>query len=523
VCQFLHPENEPALSPFDMPGMYQALGVLRWALSRRRRIVVYGDYDVDGLTSTALLLEGLAGLGCQASYHIPNRLDTGYGLDRETVGTIAQHADVLITVDCGIRALEEIALARRLGMNVVVTDHHMPGPELPPADAVVCPRLAGGEQFGALASVGIAAHLLQGLFAVESRFGSAAIPSQCLDLVALGTVADMAPLVGENRRLVKSGLKHIHRSARPGIDALSRIAGLDPKEISASHISFALAPRINAVGRFGSSKPALELLLTRSMTRALALAQILDTINRRRQKSVERSLALARNHLDRQGETKNIVFTASEEYHPGVVGLMASRLMDELGLPAVVVSIQGDVAHGSMRSTPGLHASGCLDSCAYLLRKHGGHALAAGFTCDTANLGSLREALEEFASRRDSLADRSTDGKPSLVIDAETQLLDGGHSVWEWLPRLEPTGCGNERPLFLTRRARVISKRLFGRKQQHLGLQLGSDGASIAAVGFGMAQSFGAIGAELDIVYHLDERSYNGKVERRLLLVDFSS
>ncbi|MGQ9552656.1 MAG: single-stranded-DNA-specific exonuclease RecJ [Anaerolineae bacterium] len=518
VERFLTPESFAIESPFSLPGVHEAVALLRWALARRKRVVVYGDYDVDGLSATATMVEGLTVMDGQAYPYIPNRLETGYGLDPGNIRRIAPEADVLVTVDCGIRSLEEVALAKKLGLSVIVTDHHLPMQELPAADAVVSARLRPGHEFADLAGVGIAEQVIVALSAVHSRFGSQVLDhSHYLDLVALGTIADVAPLTGVNRHLVRSGLEAIRQQPRVGIQALLRRASLGQRRLCAWHIAFALAPRLNATGRLGSSLPSLELLMTRDARRATVLAEQLEHANATRRAHLERCLALAHLELQKQPPEFPCVFTASDAYPPGIVGLIASRLAEEQNLPAVAVSLEGNIAHGSVRSSAEFNASDALDTCRDLLSKHGGHSLAAGFTCPSSHLEELRERLGLLAAQRLNLED----SRPILQIDAETELPAASSPIWDWLPTIEPTGCGNPYPIFLSRGVQVLDKQLMGRDGDHLSLLLVSPSGNMRAVGFRMGDSFAAIAGKLDVVYRLDENEYNGNKERRLVLLDW--
>jgi len=522
VHEFLgeYPEISAACSPFSMPGIHEAVGLLRWALAQDKRILVYGDYDVDGVAATALLVEGLAALGGRVTHFIPNRLETGYGLDAAAIREIAPACDVLVSVDCGIRSLEEVALARRLGMRVVITDHHLQGDELPPADAIVSPRLRGGEAYGEIAGVGVAYELMRALCAVESRFGERrGLADNGLDLVALGTVADVASLLGYNRRLVRAGLDRMRRQPRLGVQALARRASLETGQLTAWHLAFVLGPRLNAAGRLGSALPSLQLLMSRDPASASALAEQLEQINRTRRQLLERCLAQARQDLAANPPTASILFTASESYPPGIVGLLASRLLEEWNLPVVAVALEPEKAHGSVRSTQAMNASQALDACSDLLDKHGGHSLAAGFACRPGVVVALRQRLEALAS--DTLL--SADARPVLEVDAETDLPGGDALLWEWGARLEPTGRGNPRPILVSRGLSVREKLLMGREGEHLSLRLASDGHEIRAVGFHMGGLFGQIGDAVDIAYELHENSYNGTTERRLLLRDVAT
>ena len=518
VERFVSPERFPEDSPFDLPGMHEAVARISWAIRRGQRIVIHGDYDVDGLSATAVMIEGLAALGNQPQAYVPNRLESGYGLDMKAVRELAASADVLVTVDCGIRSLEEVAEARRLGMTVIVTDHHLPGEELPAADAIVSSRQVGGACFEELTGAGIAHQLVHALGAVRSRFGDTeGAPDPFDDLTALGTIADVAPLIGANRRLARAGLALLRRRPRPGLLALMRSARIDQAALSARDISHGLAPRLNAAGRMGSSLPALQLLMTRDSRRAAQLASQLERANSQRKGHVEQCLALARAELAALPPGQACVFSASATYPRGVLGLVASKLADQSGLPAVVVALEDGLAHGSVRCAPPVNASEALDACHDVLIRHGGHAAAAGFVCATARLPELRARLCGLAS--DLLAGQ--DARPPLSVVAQAPLPGETDAIWDWLPRLEPTGRGNEQPIFVTRDVMLQDALSCGEQSQHLKLVLSGGGRYVRAMAFQVGERGRSLPQQLDIAYRLDENTYRGVTERRLIVLDW--
>jgi len=519
--RYLDPLSGPALSPFEVPGVHEATALIRWAIARDQRILVHGDYDADGLSATALLVRGLLSLGARARAFIPNRLDTGYGLSLDTVAELAAGAELLITVDCGIRSIDEVARARELGMSVIVSDHHLPGPALPAADALVTTRLPSSPVTDELAGVGVAYQIWRGLEEVSRRFGGAAssLDGGMLDLVALGTVADVAPLVGENRRLVRAGLLQLRRSTHPGLAALAHSAGIEPSSMSAESISFGLAPRINAAGRLGSAEPALELLLTEDVARAQQLAQELSRANRVRQDEVQRCLERAQaTRPEADLRDSPLIFTVSDEYPQGIVGLVAGKLADSYAVPVVAVTLEGDKAHGSIRSPEWFNASEALEGCSRWLDKHGGHSKAAGFTCAAEAIDRVEQHLRDRAERA------CVDGTPraELEYDAELPPVLPDQPVWEHLALLEPVGEGNPAPVFVSRAVPVLRKSSMGRDGVHLRLLLRSDDSEIGAVAFRRGEALAQIGDRVDIAYTLDEHTYNGSTERRLNIVDLA-
>ncbi len=519
--RYLQPLASPMLSPFAVPGVHEAVALLRWAIARQHRIVVHGDYDADGLSATALLVVGLRSLGADVFPYIPNRFENGYGLTLDTVPELARAADLLITVDCGIRSIQEVQRARELGMAVIVTDHHLPGPEFPAADALVSTRVPQSPVTDELSGVGVAYQLWRGLSDVTRRFGAANLgaDSTYLDLVALGTVADVSPLVGENRRLVRAGLHQLRNGARPGLAALAVAAGVPLREARASSISFALAPRVNAAGRLGSAEPALELLMTSDQRRATELAGALHSANRTRQGEVRRCLEAARAAgIEAEFERSPLVFTVSDDYPQGIVGLVAGRLVDTYRVPVVAVTLEDGLAHGSVRSPDWFNASDALEDCADLLDKYGGHSRAAGFTCATEVIGRVEQRLRDRAEA----ATQGGTPRAELHFDAETPLVLPDHPIWEHLEVLEPLGEGNPEPAFVSRRVLLTERTPMGRDGTHWRYRLADDQGEIAGVAFGILDDAAEAGQRVDVLYTLDEHTYNGHSERRLRILDLA-
>ncbi|MCK4316387.1 MAG: single-stranded-DNA-specific exonuclease RecJ, partial [Anaerolineae bacterium] len=482
-------------------------------------IAVYGDFDADGVTATALLVQTLRALGGRVRPYIPHRVDEGYGLHKETLTQLARDTvRLVVTVDCGVRSLDEIAHANRLGLDIIVTDHHSVGAELPEAVAVVDPKRADSRYpFGELAGVGVAYKLAQALLrshrqtpvtAQEVRLEE----EDLLDLVALGTVADLVPLLGENRTLVHRGLVHINRLERPGIEALCRQAGLKPGQVDTTAIGYTLGPRLNAAGRMDHAKSAYQLLETKYSAEAEQLASALNRLNRERQQLTLVTQERARQLALVTAKDAPLLFAAAPDFRAGIVGLVASRLVDEFYRPAVVVEVGEKVSRGSCRSIPEFHITDALDKCTGLLIRHGGHAAAAGFTVSNENLDSLADRLRELAAER--LAD--VELVPALTIDAEVELA---HMSWELqreLAQLEPCGYANPHPLFLSRNVRLLGQRTVGKEERHLKLRLSDDRATWDGIAFRQGEWAGKLPDRVDIVYHLEVNEWND--QRRLQL-----
>ncbi len=509
--------DAPPVDPFRLKGMGDAVMRLRRAVLDGEPIAVYGDYDVDGVTATVLLTQTLHGLGADVRPYIPDRFEEGYGLNPGALDKLAgQGARVVVTVDCGVRAVAEIEHGNRLGLDVIVTDHHEPeGDRLPPAWAVINPKQPGctyPDQ--GLAGVGLAFRLAQALAWELARDGrQLPFPADDqLDLVALGTVADLAPLVGENRLMTQRGLARINARARPGIAALCDIAGLTPGEIDAEAIGYSLGPRLNAAGRVEHARAAYQLLASESVAQAAQFAEQLNEQNRERQRltaeMVEKATAQAL-HADADAP---LLFAGGADFSPGVIGLAASRLVETHHRPAIVLSVNGDEARGSARSIPQFHITEALDGCADLLIRHGGHAAAAGFTVKLDRLDELKARLTAIASARRAASDWS----PVLNIDAHVRLATLTPELQARLAQLEPHGIDNPQPVFVSRDIRVRSARAL-KDGAHLKLTLlDENGKARDAIAFRMGDRLNHLPDKIDLVYTSEVNTWNG--EQRLQL-----
>ena len=486
------------------------------------RITVHGDYDVDGVTATAILLRALRALGADADWFLPSRIDDGYGLAPATVEKLAARGTrLLITVDCAITAVEEVAAARAAGLDVVVTDHHQPRADgrLPEAPIVhpalcgyPCPELCAG---------GVAHKLAQALHAAAgSGEGGGARdgydPDDDLDLVALATVADLVPLRGENRALVRAGLRALASTGKPGLRALMKVARVDPSGLDASAVGFRLAPRINAAGRLYRADAGVELLLTQDADRAAAIADELDHANAERRLTEQRILWEAEQQVRELGERPAYVL-AGEGWHPGVIGIVASRVVERTGRPALLIALdpQTGAGTGSGRSIPRFDLLGALHACAPLLERYGGHRAAAGVTIEAANVEPLREAFEAHAS----VALTAEDLVPVERVDAVVGGRALGLELADELARLEPCGIGNPRPNLLVPAAQLVDVRPMGQEGRHARFTVESGGVRCRAVAFGCDGRL-PVGEDepADVVFRLERNEWNGAVEPRLLL-----
>jgi single-stranded-DNA-specific exonuclease len=506
-------------NPFAIGGMNAAVTRLRQALRASEPIVVYGDFDTDGVTATALLVQTLRAFGGQVRPYIPHRVDEGYGLHKRVLSQLARSgARVVVTVDCGVRALEEVAHANRLGLDVIVTDHHSVGLKLPDTIAVIDPKRADNRYpFNELAGVGVAYKLAQALLLSHRQTPAVAQDvsqeeEDLLDLVALGTVADLVPLLGENRALVHRGLACLNRMERPGIEALCRQAGLQPGKVDATTIGYALAPRLNAAGRMAHAKTAYQLLETTYPAEAEHLASKLGQLNRSRQQLTSETQEQARQLALQGGDDSALLFAASPDFSAGVVGLAASRLVDEFYRPAVVVEVKKKISRGSARSIPEFHITKALDKCNDLLIQHGGHAAAAGFTVANDDLDELAHRLREQAAEQ--LAD--VELTPIVSIDAEVELSQMSWDLQRELARLEPCGYANPHPMLLSKNVRVLGHRAVGSDGKHLKLTLSDGWSTWDAIAFRQGDWAIKLPDHIDLVYHLEVNEWNN--QRRLQL-----
>lgn len=507
---FIFPELSSIPDPSLMADMEKAVDRIVSAVVARQRIWVYGDYDVDGITSVAILLLFFSALGVQARYYIPDRIKEGYSLNPGAIRSIhAEGADLIITVDCGISNHDEIRLAKELGMDVIVSDHHEVGNTLPGADAVLDPKRPDcAFPFKDLAGVGITFNLL---IAVRKRLkeqGLADLPNlkRYLDLVALGTVADIVPLRGENRTFVKYGLAELGQDARPGIVALREIAGVKRGVVDSPAISFRLAPRLNASGRIGSADRSVRLLITDDYTEALSLARDLESENQRRQRMEEEVLRHALTLLEGNGilQDRRSIVLAHEGWHPGVVGIVASRLVDRYCRPVVLMSLKDGLAKGSARSVGGFHLYQGLSTLEELMLGFGGHKYAAGLTIRAEN-------IEAFVDRFDRVVTSMTtedDFVPTITIDSEITLADiKKHNLLHETKLLAPFGVGNPEPVFLCRGLVPGESRIVG--DNHLKLVFKGKNARYNAIGFGLGGLSHVAADMVDTVFSVRESQWD--------------
>ena len=505
--------------PFQLFGMQATVERIQYALDHQEPIVIYGDYDVDGVTATALLVQALEGLGANVRGYIPNRFDEGYGLNKDALDSLqADGVKLVITVDCGIRSPNEALHARTIGLDLIISDHHHPdGLNLPPAFAVINPKQHGDPYPDKdLAGVGIAYKIAEALVSNQPAMVSIQL-NDLLDLVALGTVADLAPLVGENRSLVRKGLKQIRATKRQGLYSLAGVAQMKIDKTTAGQIGFMLGPRLNASGRLESALASLELLTTPDVMRAGQLALQLDGQNRQRQAITKTMQQQADEIAMSEDPEAFLLFAAHEDFNPGVVGLAASRLTELYYRPAIVAAKSAEETRGSCRSIPEFHITDALDLCKDLLVRHGGHAAAAGFTVKNENLPALVTQLKSIAE--DQLSGR--DLRPTLSADMVVPLSQLNFGVLDYLAYLEPTGYGNPDAVFVSRNVKVKSSRTVGAEGRHLKLSLEDErGATVDSIGFRMGHLQPSLPPRVDVMYHFEVNEYNGRKSLQLNLKD---
>ena len=534
--RFLEPRLEYLPNPFELKGIEAAVSRLQRALAHGERVCVYGDYDVDGVTSTALLVSVLRKLGGNVEFYVPHRLVEGYGLNVRALEKLAARGTrLVVSADCGVTAVAEIDAAARLGLDVVVIDHHTASQDLPRALAILNPHQPGCTFPGReLAAVGVAFHLLLALrkrLREAGWFASRPEPNlrEVLDLVALGTIADVVPLTGPNRVLVHFGLQELARGARIGVLALKSVAQL-AGEVTAGDVGFKLGPRINAAGRLDDASVGVRLLLSEDPREARALAEQLDRANAERQDLQVRIASEAIAHAEKLGppEARRTLVVSSSGWHVGVVGIVAARLVERFHRPALVIAEEGGVAKGSGRSVEGFHLYDALARCAHHLTKFGGHKHAAGVTLDTGRISEFAEALE--AEGREALDPAQLSAR--LRIDAELHPREVRMELASQLRRLAPFGAGNPEPVFFCRELAAHEVRLLPDKKGtgpgHLKLRLGevatrvSEGESIAleAIGFNLGGTVPAVGTRLDAAFQLAVDTWNGSERLQLKVKD---
>ena len=518
---FLHPSYDQLHDPYLMLGMREAVARLLRAIDQGEPILIYGDYDVDGTTGTAVLLRALRLLGATTGYHVPHRFTEGYGIQQPALEKAAAEGyRLVVSVDCGIRAHEPLYWARNHGLDVIITDHHLPdeGEGVPPAYAVLNPNQRGcGYPDKNLAGVGVAFKLIHALF---SERGRASQVAAFLKIVAIGTVADVARLVGENRTIVALGLKDLVNAKNHGLRALMEVAGCgDGSGMRAYDLGFRIGPRINAAGRMDAARAVVELFETKDATEARRIAQHLERRNQERKIVQAEIVARAIAELESGSEQSHVAVIAGEGWHRGVIGIAASKIAERINRPCVVISVEGEIGHGSGRSIEAYHLLDGLTDCADLFEKFGGHSHAAGITIMAGRIQELRRRLNAHAAA----CLTAEDLQPRVGIDAELAAGAITFELAQQLSALEPFGAGNPRPVFLTRNLRVMSAPLV-MKGEHLKLRLaGPEGRPLETVWWHCVaglERLPAVNDTVDVAYTIETNTWNNEVRLQLSVED---
>jgi len=518
--EFLSPSLENLLDPFFLPDMEKGVDRVIRALKEKEKIMIFGDYDVDGITSTSLLFLVLNKLGAEVTYYLPNRLIEGYGLSEEGIQEAERRGvGLIISVDCGITAVEEVAFAKSKGIDTVITDHHEPKEVLPLASAIINPKTIEGEYPGGeLSGVGVAFKFAQ---AIYRRLGQEERELEDhLDLVALGTAADIVPLVGENRIFTKFGMAQIAKTTKPGLKSLIFISGILGQEIGTGQVVFILAPRINAVGRLGDADLAIKLLTTKDESKAAEMARILDDENRRRKNIDETTLKEALDLIEQNVDLANdkAIVLASSGWHQGVIGIVASRLVERFHRPTIMIAIDEDEGKGSARSIPGFHLYEALRECEGYFIKYGGHKYAAGLSILPEKIHSFREKFKKVSDKKLSMHDLV----PRLLIDSQLELEQINPVLVKVLELIAPFGPQNMRPVFMSRNLHVWGEP-YVVGNNHLRLRVKKAGPVFDCIGFGMGDMIKPLsmkGIRIDLAYVVETNFWNDTYKIQLRIKD---
>jgi len=520
IDKFLRPSLSDLKDPFILTNMDKAVERILDALRENEKIMVYGDYDVDGITASSLLYLVLNKLGAQVSYYLPNRLVEGYGLSIDGINEAKEkEVTLIISVDTGVTAVEEVEFARSLGIECILTDHHEQGETLPKAVALVDPKLKEcNYPYGDLSGVGVAWKLAEALYQRLQQDRSEL--EEHLDLVALGTSADIVPLVGENRVLTKFGIRQIARTTKPGLKSLAFVSGLMGKEIGTGQVVFILAPRINAIGRLGDAELAIKLLTTKDERLASEIARKLDKENQRRKNIDEKTLNDALEQIRQVVDLKEdrAIVLASEGWHQGVIGIVASRLVEKFHLPTVMIAIDNGEGKGSARSIPGFHLCDALKECEDLLLRYGGHKYAAGLTIKPENIENFRERMKTVSKQMLTVEDLVA----KLYIDSEIELSQIDNKLLDVIETFAPFGPQNMRPVFLTRNCEILGQPYcVGKNHLKMKVRKGDSVFDIIGFGFGdWARKLSGRGSLVDLVYVVEYNSWDGHTRIQLRLKD---
>ncbi len=506
--------------PFLLKDSQKAALRIKTAIEEKEQIVIYGDYDVDGITSTAILYLFLKSLGANVSYYIPNRSDEGYGINMIALSKIQKGgAKLLITVDCGITAVGEVELAKAMGLEVIITDHHTCKETIPNAYAVINPKQPDCTYpFKDLAGIGVAFKLILAT-ALTMNLSAKKYFDEYIDIVAIGTIADVVSLTDENRVFVSIGLNALKKTKNLGLSALLKSSQISEKPVNTGLISFMIAPRINAAGRVGSAKTAVELLVTEDSSKAIEIAAALESENQSRQQTEQEIMHEAHQIIENDSDFKNkkVVVLSKENWHHGVIGVVASRLVDKYYKPTILISLTDGLGKGSGRSIKGFNLFDALTNCSDLLLKFGGHELAAGLGLNANDIAEFDKKINEYA--KENMPDEAL--IPYINIDAILDIGDLTVENAEKISLLEPFGMGNSQPIFSIMNVSLLSQRTIG-DGRHVRLSLSKNGKTIEAIGFNMAavaSSF-VVGSKIDIAFNMNINNYKGDKHLQIVLKD---
>ena len=521
--RFLKADLKDLRDPYLFQDMEKAVDKILKVINNNERILIYGDYDVDGLTSVALLFSILKELTTNLYYYIPNRFQEGYGLNEEAIDiAFKNNFKLIITVDCGISSICEIEKANNYGIDVIVIDHHQPQKDLPSAVAIINPKCDINYPFKELAGVGVSFKVAQALYLKLGKNQDDLL--NLLDYVALGSIADSVPFIDENRILIKHGIKMLNQTKKEGLKALITESGVNYGNLGTKEVNFFLAPRINAAGRLGDSKLALELLLTDSEYKAEYLSRKLNEINKCRKEIGDNILREARKLASVQvkEEDNKVLVLASENWNQGVIGIIASRLADEFNRPTIVISKKDEIAKGSGRSIDGFHLYNVLELCQDILINFGGHKLAAGITIRS-------NKIPEFKSRINEISQnfiKEDDLSPELKIDARISLGNINFGLVKDINILEPFGIGNPQPVFCSYKNTISNWKLVGEKGQHLKLRIKEKNRTLEGIGFKLSRLGNQIFSEnkvVDLAFNIELNKWNGMENVQLNIKDIKT
>ena len=519
VNRFIKSDINDLYDSFLLTDMEEAVDRILVAIEENEKICIYGDYDVDGITSTALCVNILRKLEADVMYYIPVRAEEGYGLNKEAIDYIAeQGVNLIITVDCGIRSVDVVEKVNEMEMNIIITDHHECGDILPDAYAVVNPhRHDSNYPFKELAGVGVAFKLMQG---ITESIGYKELLYDVLDIAAIGTIADVVPLLDENRIIVKNGLEALMNTENVGLKALIDICDLKDKQINSYNIAFMIAPRINAAGRLADASRCVELLITEDEALAYEIAKELEVENKERQRIEAEILeqAIAKVTADKDLENSKVIVLDELNWHPGVIGIVASRIVEQFSKPAILIGRDKDIGKGSGRSMSGFNLYEAMNNCSKLFEKFGGHEMAAGLTIKADNIGAFRKKINEVAAEM-------LQGKeliPEILVDYKLEPADINLQVAKQLKELEPFGMGNPNPNFVCRNMQVIDKKLVGANNKHLSLNLYDGNNNVKAIAFNMGNLFNVLSSnkKIDIICCMDINQWNNNENVQLVIKD---